>query len=130
MANYTAPTLADFRARFPEFAAVGDGVVTEVLTEALIEVDTTWIASDYPFAILYLTAHLLVMSGVFSDDQASFLSNGPVISRKAGGSQEIYASSKASSAMFSSSGTDYWRTSYGRRFQQLLRRSSPGVLVV
>lgn len=57
------PTNADFLARFPEFEAVGDNVLTAVRQEAEQRLDADKLGAEYNRAVLLLTAHELALSG-------------------------------------------------------------------
>ena len=62
------PTLAEFRARFPEFANVPDSQVQQAIDDASCWVDTTWLATachDCATAMAFLAAHYLAM-GLFA----------------------------------------------------------------
>lgn len=119
---YIVPTVAELKDRFPEFAAVADGVVQFALDEALTRVDTSWIESNYQIAILLYAAHVLALGGhdaVETEEDAglSQITIGPLTLR--------YAKSSSSS-----SNDPIASTSYGRRFLELLRRNSPGIAVI
>lgn len=54
--------LATFKARFPEVAPIGDALITAVLAEAAIEIDTEVFGVDYNTAHGFLTAHKIAIS--------------------------------------------------------------------
>src|SRR5262245_13292856 len=64
MADWTPPTVEQFKLRFPEFANVPDATVQMILDEATAEVGPTWIPSLRTSGVLYLTAHLLASQGL------------------------------------------------------------------
>jgi Protein of unknown function (DUF4054) len=70
MAN---PTIADFRARFPELSTVSDTLVNAFLydVENVWLEEDLWDERDYPLAVLYLTAHLLSIFQIQSTSSGS-----------------------------------------------------------
>jgi hypothetical protein len=132
---YTPPSVAVFRARYPEFAAVPDATVEAVLTDAIAEVGTLWIEDDRKPAQLALTAHWLVgqgvLGGIVAAGGGAVQTAGPVASVKVGDVETTFAkASGGSSGGSSGSLSDYLTTSYGQRFLALLRRSFPPVAIV
>lgn len=63
---YTAPTVADFRAAFPEFTdpPVSDNTVQFWLDRAARDVDESWTEADYSFAIMVRAADLMAGQGI------------------------------------------------------------------
>lgn len=53
----------EFKARFPEFAAVSNTLIQLVLEEAIPMAGTSWLERDRKPAIMYYTAHLLALQG-------------------------------------------------------------------
>lgn len=126
------PTLADFRTRFPVFAAVPDETAEAVLAEAIANVGGTFIERDRTPAILYLTAHLLAADGWLSGAGAGgggAAVTGPIRSRTVGDVSVTFAgvSSKAGDGSIVG---QYLSTVYGQRYLALLRLNSPAILVV
>lgn len=119
---YTVPSVSDFKARHPGFAAVADGTVSLMLAEAARSVSTCWAEGDYGDAIMYLAAHLMAEEQSFGGASAASKA-GPIKRVKADTVEIEYAGTTLSDA---SLGT----TIYGRRFLGLRRRNSPGVVVV
>jgi hypothetical protein len=120
--SYTVPTAAEFKARHTAFASVADGAVTAMLAEAVAYVSTCWAEADYQPALMYLAAHMISeeqsIGGVKAASKA-----GPIKRVKADTVEIEYAGSFLVDASLSG-------TLYGRRFLELRRRNSPGVLVV
>ena len=56
---YETVTVEQFIARFPIFSDKDGDYVQVLLTEAGTSVDNSWREEDYPYAIMYLTAHLI-----------------------------------------------------------------------
>ena len=128
---YTAPTAADLKARFPEFAAVSDTLINLILEEASAQVGETWLERDRKPAPLYLAAHLLTMEGEpgrSASGQGS-ATTGPVRRRKVGDVETEFAGFGRADA---NGRTDagYEMTAYGRQFLRLLRLNFPAVAVV
>ena len=63
---YTAPTIADFRARFPRFteSVVVDATVQYALDRGSRNVDETWTEGDYSEAIMLYAAGWLTTQGL------------------------------------------------------------------
>lgn len=134
------PTLADFRARYPEFTLVPDGLAAGVLMEAVLFVDETWRDSDRAPAVLALAAHLLAREG--EPGRSSTLaaggslatapgSLGAVTGMSVGDVSVSYSdASSTSSSAEGDSAADYSTTAYGRLFLRLRARNFPAVMVV
>lgn len=126
--DYTAPTAADLKARFPEFVAVSDTLVGLILAEAVPQVGETWVERDRNPATLYLAAHMLAMEGEPGRSQSGqgSAATGPVRRRKVGDVETEFAGYGASE--YGRSG--YGASEYGRRFAELMRRNFPAAVVV
>jgi len=123
---WSAPTLADFRARFPVFDAVADPTVETILVEAERGTNDSWTAADRTPATLYLAAHLLASEG-FGGTAGSNALTGPVKRRKVGDVETEFAGAGQGA---SSSASPYSSTIYGQRYLELLRLNSSPVAVV
>lgn len=119
---HTVPSAAAFKARHTPFAAVADETVTMFLVEASRSVSTSWSEQDYGDAIMYLAAHLMHEEGI-AGGQSAVAAAGPIKRVKADTVEIEYAGLYGLDAAL---GT----TVYGRRFMELRRRNSPGVLAV
>lgn len=130
---YTTPTPAEFKARFPEFAAVADATVTALVSEAEGDVGVTWIENDRRPAVMALAAHLLAVSG-YAFAQAGSSGPvpvaGPLRSSKVGDVEESYGVAAGAKGSDRSASTDLDGTTYGQRFLALRRRSFPSAFVV
>lgn len=123
--SYTAPTPAQFKARFPTFATVSDDAIQVLLDEAALMVDDTWVSqADFTLGRMLYAAHYLTLDAVggsSSSTEAQLLGfqsikMGPLeLSR--------FKGSEAAAGAWGS-------TSYGVRFYELMRRNVPAVLVV
>lgn len=137
---FTPPTAADFKTRFPEFAAVPDGVITAILTdEAIPFVDATWLERDRRPAIMYYTAHILAMQGypgTTGDDGVAVPGGGnaQAIKRRKVGDVEVEFQNEWERTGTGNGGLDrsgYSLTLYGREFLRYLRRNfAPTIAVV
>jgi len=116
----SVPTASAFKARHAAFASVVDGTVSAFLAEAARSVSDQWAATDTDDAIMYLAAHLMQEEGL-SGGQSSINAAGPIKRFKADSVEIEYAGLTGLDATL---GT----TVYGRRFLELRRRNSPGVL--
>lgn len=118
---YVVPTIADFKARFPRFAAVSDAVVQSALDEAALAVDDTWASqADFTLGRLLYAAHVLTLDGQGTSTEAQLAGFNSI---KMGSlSLTLEKRSGDSSALEA--------TSYGRRFLALLGTNSPMALVV
>lgn len=119
------PTLAGFKARFPEFETLGiiDATIQAFLDDAIAHLDEDAWGDCYERAVYYYTAHTLTMNqrrteavtgvGLGGASGAA----GPVTSSSADGLSVSFASPKASSG----DGDDWYRqTSYGQEYLNLM----------
>lgn len=127
---WTAPTVADFKARFPNFASVDDATVQIVLDEAVGEVGSTWIEKDRTPAVLHLTAHMLASEGlgVPSPGGGGAAVTGAVKRRRVGDTETEFVGMGGNTSNGPLSG--YLSTAYGRRYLELMRRNFPAIAVV
>lgn len=129
---YTVPTVAQFKTRFPAFAAVADSVVQSALDEALNEVSECWIERDYPLAIMLYAAHILTLSGEGTGAEAEAAKQGLLAFQRVKSGTFEWSRGASTSSGGNPGDDDSWYnlTQYGQRFLILLRRSFPAVLVV
>lgn len=118
---YTAPTVEEFRTKFPEFtdADYSDAAVEAALNEAARSVDESWTEGDFKNARMYLAGHYLSVlqsAGVsLGQDNLKALSIGPL---------SLTFGDKVSFSEFSS-------TPYGQQFRLLQKKNiGPAILVV
>lgn len=127
---YTAPTAAEVKARYPEFANVSDPRVAAFIEEANRFVDDSWLEADYKIAIQALTAHMMAAEGLLNPDGGTPAggTTGPVRSETLGDASITYADrSTAASGEFDA---DLDTTPYGVRFKKIRRGNFPAVMVV
>lgn len=129
----TPPTAADLKARYPEFAPVGDALVSAVIGEAALFVDESWRESDRAPAILARAAHMLALEGepARAQGSGSGVANGTVRRVKVGDVETEFAPriQGAEASAMSSMSLGLTDTPYGKRFLELRRRNFPGVVV-
>lgn len=107
--SYTPPEIADFRARYPGFAAVADATVQVWLDEGGIET-AHWPDDNRPRAVMLYAAHRLTESG-----QGNGAIPAGVTSFKSGTFSATVSDGLASRTGFSA-------TTYGREYLALMRR--------
>lgn len=128
---WVAPTVAEFKTRFPEFAAVAEATVQMVLDEATADVGPTWLERDRTPGVLHLTAHLLTAqgSGVSGAGGGGAAVTGAIKRRKVGDTETEFAGVAGGAA--TGGALDFYRsTAYGVRYLSLMRRNFPAVAVV
>ena len=125
---YIAPTVADFRARFPEMGEVSDGLVSLVLAEALLEVGEAWPDQFRAPAQLYLTAHILAEEGG-PDRSGAARGQGRVTSESIGPATTTFGPSGGGVVAYQI-GRNYTATPYGRRYAELRNIAFPTAMMV
>jgi hypothetical protein len=119
------PTLAELKARFPDFAAVDDAVIQAALDEAGLQVDGSWAGeADIRLGRLLLAAHVLTLDGQGGGAEAAAVAGGG-FRRVRSGALELERFDPGGDGP-SSLGS----TGYGRRFLELMQRNVPAVAVV
>lgn len=119
---FITPTAADFTSRFPAFDSVETDVVETALTESSAYTDDSWVAeADFRLAAMLMAAHVLTCDGHGRTVEAELAQAGNFTLYKSG-SLTLQAKTK----------NDGWldKTSYGRRYLALRRRSVPPIAVV
>ncbi|AGC35706.1 virion structural protein [Rhizobium phage RHEph06] len=126
--TWTAPTPAEFKIRFPQFASVDDATVQMILDEAVAEVGETWIEAYRTPGVLYLAAHLLASQGLgYSAGGGGAAVTGAVKRRKVGDVETEFAGVAGGS---SGDLSGYGTTVFGQQFLRLQRKNFPAVAVV
>ena len=123
---YTVPAPADLTARFPAFAAVPPATLAAAIAEAQARVDTSWLPSDYPVAIMLLAAHNLTLDGLGTGAEAAAAAAGALgySSLRSGG----LSLDRARPPRGAAEPSVLAETTYGRRFLALLKVNQPAVL--
>lgn len=115
-------SLSSFRARFPEFTATADGMITIAIEDAEAQVGD-W-GTDRDRAVSFLAAHYLAERGE-GDDTAKANATAQVDTVKIGDVMTKFKDATASSASHAWAGT-----LYGRRYFEIARVYSFGAMVV
>lgn len=120
---YVRPTPAEFKTRYPAFAAVSDATIQAYLNDA--PVDDSWLDSDYTRAIMLWAAHTMTANGIGADEIGQAAAAG--LSRLKSGTLDV--SFKDSAQDMGGMG-EYGGTAYGRQFYALLRANKGGPRVI
>ncbi len=128
------PTLAGFKARFPEFEALGisDATIQVYLDDGIDHLDDTAWGDCYERAVYYWSAHNLTINQQRSQAvvgaglSGAVGTTGPVSSAGADGLSVSYASGKSAETS-----TEEWygRTSYGQEYLALMGECLTGARV-
>jgi hypothetical protein len=113
----TAPTVEEFKARFPKLANSSN--IQDNITEAARMVDESWNEEDVKPAILFLAAHYVVSETGAADRPANITSE----SINTSGVSFGYGDGAGSASSLKS-------TEYGRRYLTLLRLNRGGPVLV
>ncbi|WP_018263721.1 DUF4054 domain-containing protein [Methylobacterium sp. WSM2598] len=119
-----APAPAELKARFPVFAGLPDEAVAPALAEARARVDAA--LPQAGLARMLYAAHLLTLDGHGGAEGAWIRAGRPRLLRSGTLTVERRGAGEAGP---DPAGT-LAETSYGRRFRDLLRLTSPGIAVV
>lgn len=125
---YTPITPADFKGRYPSFAAVSDLVIQGIIDgEVLLYVDGSWPSqATYTQGAMLYTAHALTLDGFGTGAEAQMASKG------LGQFQSIRSGALSVSRFAKEAGgieTALGQTSYGQRFLELVRKLFSGPMV-
>lgn len=123
--SYDAPTPEEFLASFPEFNDAEPTRLTDALTEAGRNVDTTWFEDDYQPAYKLYAAHVLAL-GNLAADTGGEPSSGQIASESLGPISVSYT--KGTAPVFDANGLG--ATSYGQRYSRLLMLNRGGPRIV
>lgn len=122
-----SPLLAEFRIRYPAFAAVSDDIVTYWLEDAETIVTDSWFAGDISPARMALAAHNLALSGYGQPSGAVGALAGMGVTGFKSASMSV--NFDADTIKRSNSG-GYSSTKYGHLFLPYLRRNVGGPRLV
>lgn len=133
--SVTAPTNAQFKARYPAFASAGDELINGVLGEAVAQVDENWLAQDIAPAIMAYAAHLLTVEGLGSNmalpNGVTVQTSGTIDAIQVGDVRTTFATGVARSKfMLKGDDTGLRETPFGRRFLELRRRNASPVIAI
>lgn len=123
---FTAPTVAEFKARFATFEAVADPTIQGALDRAARMVDDTWTEGDFAEARMQLAAHYLTLDGFGTGAAAEINAQGlqGVTSIKSGSFDIKFADGGGASG--SGAPAEYSGTPYGLSFWRLLKLNQGG----
>jgi hypothetical protein len=127
---YDAPTVTEFRTRFPIFEEKEDALIQMLLDEAAGQVSTDWVEADYKPAIMYLAAHLLATDNSEEGDEVEIGSGDSQIASESFGGMSVSYNNGAGAAGSLSSNQRYGSTVYGRRYLSLLRANIPAIAAI
>jgi len=118
------PTAVNFKMKFPEFANIPDASVEFAIEEACRWVDDTWLVNDQTLAILYLAAHMLMVSIMRAQS-----ATGQVISSERMGEISVtyLATQLPTQSRFSS---DLLTTLYGTRYLEMAHVNIPAIAII
>ena len=123
---YTAPTVAQFQARFATFGAVEDLTIQGALDRAARMVDESWTEGDFAEARMQLAAHYLTIDGFGTGAAAEINAQGlhGVSEIKSGSFNVKFADGGGAAA--SGVPAEYAGTPYGLSFWRLLKLNQGG----
>lgn len=120
----TIPTASSIKMRFPEFADTDDSVIEFAIEEARLGVGTNWIKGQN-IAIVYLAAHYVAAS-IAASLSGGTGGEGDIASESYGRFSISYAKPANADAVHD----DFLSTSYGRRYDALLKLNFYGPVVI
>lgn len=136
---YTAPTVADFKARYPEFGPVPEPLLELVLNEAIATVGDGWHEDDRAKAQSLLAAHTLVMEGepqrsttIANGGTANAGNVGPILEMQDRDVRVKFANrldSTSENSGLGDIGQSYMQSHYGREYYLLMLRNVDSVAV-
>ena len=147
------PTVAEFRAMFPEFSDMSDATVQLSIDTGMLWVDTFWSPYDAKLGVMYAAAHYLQMhqlatGGALGEGESGGSGGevGPIDpdvgkiwikSVRFRDRQVTYdrvgvaASKQGGGGSVTSSAEEFWEaTPYGQMYLSFLRRNAPHVAVI
>lgn len=124
-----APTPADFKTRFPEWAAIDDSRIQFFIDDAVLEVGAGPWGTLYEKGVLLLAAHFLTLDQIAQGNKTPPGSlDGNVTSRSVG---DVSVSFGLSSTESGNTSEEYLKkTTYGVQFLRLQKRAGHGAIVV
>lgn len=115
------PTASALKLRFKEFASQDDPTIEFAIEEASLHVDDSWPVDRASLAILYLSAHYLMVS----ISRAQSGTGQRIKSQAMDGMSFTYADEEKKPDP-----ADFTTTPYGSRYLDLVNQSFPGVLLI
>ena len=105
---YTAPDVADVKARYPEFTDVDDALVTLILADATDEVGEAWPEDKRRKGQMLYTAGTLQREGGTSRSSTASYATGQMKSRTVGPVKVEFETREGGTTTSEESGSDYW----------------------
>ena len=131
---YVQPTVSNFKARFPEFAAVDDVFIQLWLDDAYSRFGSTWYERDRALAQMLWVAHILGVEGYGAGGGGSSAggaaTTGAIKRRKVGDVEVEFAGMQSSGGGAGGANEFLASTQYGRMLALLTRLNFPAVAVV
>ena len=126
---YDAPTVAEFKTRFPALVVgKSDPLIQMFLSEANRSVDNSWLEGDYKNAIMLLAAHNMTMEDAAAGSSGGGSGSIGVSSESFGGMSISY--DKSDSSNDDAAKSEWGATEYGRRFYRLLKLNKPAIVSI
>lgn len=104
---------ADFKTRFPEYAAESDARIQMFIDDSVVILNETYWGEKYNLGLYYLTAHYLSLAQ--KTEAGSITSTAPIAGRAVDGASVSYTNS----SIDDQSDAYYSSTSYGQRYLAL-----------
>lgn len=120
------PTYDDFVTRFPEFENVEEDAVNFALADGADHVGSFWYDDDWHLGILLYAAHVLAVAPANQFSEATASGDTPLKGITIGPIRLDYATPTNTASV----STELASTMYGKRFEELRRRNSPGIMVI
>ena len=105
---YTAPDVADVKARYPEFTDVDDALVTLILADATDEVGEAWPEDKRRKGQMLYTAGTLQREGGTSRSSTASYATGAVKAETIGPARVEYETREGGTTTTQGAGSDYW----------------------
>jgi hypothetical protein len=122
---YTAPTITDFRTRYPAFSdatAVPDATIDYWLTDALRFVDQSWTEGDYAPALMAHAAYEMAKRGLGAGSDITGIAASGVTDFKSG----TFSARFSDEAVKQAVAGGYQSNVYGQEYAELLARNRGG----
>jgi len=153
VATTMPPTIAEFRAAFPEFQSATDAQIQMAIDTAMTWVDVWWFWPDAKLAVMYAAAHYLWLhdkasGGMITGGGGTGGGTPPVVDSEAGliwvksvrfrDRQVTYdrvsgsaAGTESGGKSVTTSSEDFWNSSpYGQLYLSFRRRNVPHIAVI
>jgi len=126
LGEYETPTPTHLTTTYPAFADVPYATINAHIQGALGGVDTTWIAADYPRAIMALAAHNMSLLGIGAVDESEGYARKGVTGIRDGAFHVNFSDKRVAEL----SGGSWSASPYGRLYESLLASNKGGPRVI